>query len=81
MRRHLALLFDKFTVALIATVMLASLLPCRGEAARVFGVITSAAIALLFFMHGAKLSRDAIIAGLTHWRLHLLVFLCTFAMF
>jgi sodium/bile acid cotransporter 7 len=80
-RRHLALLFDKFTVALIATVMLASLLPCRGEAARVFGVITSAAIALLFFMHGAKLSRDAIIAGLTHWRLHLLVFLCTFAMF
>ena len=81
MRRHLALLFDKFTVALIATVLLASLLPCRGEAAAVFGVITSAAIALLFFMHGAKLSREAIIAGLTHWRLHLLVFLCTFAMF
>jgi len=80
-RQHLALLFDKFTVALTVTVILASLLPCRGEAATVFGVITSAAIALLFFMHGAKLSREAIIAGLTHWRLHLLVFLCTFAMF
>ncbi|HEY2397213.1 MAG TPA: bile acid:sodium symporter family protein [Rudaea sp.] len=81
MKRHLALLFDKFTIALIVTVLLASLLPCRGEAATVFGATTSAAIALLFFMHGAKLSREAIIAGLTHWRLHLLVFLCTFAMF
>ncbi len=80
-KQHLALLFDKFTLALIATVLLASLLPCRGEAATVFGIITSLAIALLFFMHGAKLSREAIIAGLTHWRLHLLVFLCTFAMF
>ncbi|KJT28411.1 bile acid/Na+ symporter family transporter, partial [Salmonella enterica subsp. enterica serovar Heidelberg str. RI-11-013374] len=35
--------------------------------------ITTAAIALLFFMHGAKLSREAIIAGGSHWRLHLWV--------
>ena len=32
-------------------------------------------------MHGAKLSREAIVGGLTHWRLHLLVFACTFVMF
>ena len=81
MKQHLALLFDKFTIALITTVILASVLPCRGEAATVFSFITMLAIALLFFMHGAKLSREAIIAGITHWRLHLLVFLCTFAMF
>ena len=81
MKRHLALLFDQFTLALIATVVLASMLPCRGEAASVFAVITALAIALLFFMHGAKLSREAVIAGITHWRLHLLVFLCTFALF
>ena len=80
-KEQLGLLFDGFTIALIATVVLASLLPCRGEAATVFGVVTMLAIALLFFMHGAKLSREAVIAGLTHWRLHLLVFLCTFALF
>jgi sodium/bile acid cotransporter 7 len=77
----LTLLFDRFTIALIVTVVIASLLPCRGEAAHVFAIVTNVAIALLFFLHGAKLSREAIIAGLTHWRLHLLVFLCTFAMF
>jgi len=38
-------------------------------------------IALLFFMHGAKLSREAVISGLTHWRLHLLVLLVTFVAF
>ena len=77
----LSLLFDRFTLALIATVVIASVLPCRGEAAHVFAIVTNIAIALLFFLHGAKLSREAIVAGLTHWRLHLLVFLCTFAMF
>lgn len=33
------------------------------------------------FLHGAKLSREAIIAGAGHWRLHLLVFSCTFLLF
>jgi len=80
-KERLALLFDRFTLALIATVVLASIVPCRGQAASVFSLITMLAIALLFFMHGAKLSREAVIAGLTHWRLHLLVFLCTFALF
>lgn len=78
---RLALLFDRFTIALIATVVLASVVPCRGDAAVIFADITKIAIALLFFMHGAKLSREAVIAGITHWRLHLLVFLCTFALF
>ena len=72
---------DNFTLALLATVVLASLLPCRGSAARVFDGITDAAIALLFFLHGAKLPRAAIMQGLTHWRLHLTVFASTFALF
>ena len=42
---------------------------------------TTVAIGLLFFLHGAKLSREAILGGITHWRLHLLVFACTFVMF
>ncbi|QIE87958.1 bile acid:sodium symporter [Pseudomonas nitroreducens] len=75
------LLPDNFTLALIATVTVASLLPCEGTAAVIFGWITNLGIALLFFLHGAKLSRQAIIAGATHWRLHLLIFSCTFILF
>lgn len=72
---------DNFTLTLIAVVIAASLLPCRGIAAVAFNWITNIAIGLLFFMHGAKLSREAIVAGITHWRLHLLVFAATFVMF
>ncbi|WEN16781.1 bile acid:sodium symporter [Rhodanobacter sp. AS-Z3] len=72
---------DNFTLALLATVVLASLLPCRGDTARIFDIITDAAIALLFFLHGAKLPRSAIVQGLTHWRLHLTVFAGTFVLF
>jgi sodium/bile acid cotransporter 7 len=56
-------------------------LPCQGQAAQVFGHITTFAISLLFFLHGAKLSREAMLAGLANWRLHLLVLASTFVMF
>jgi sodium/bile acid cotransporter 7 len=72
---------DPFLMFLMGDVALASILPCRGEGAVVFGWITNAAITLLFFLHGAKLSREAIIAGIGHWRLHLLVALSTFVLF
>lgn len=72
---------DNFTLTLIATVVLASLLPVGGQTAVAFGWVTNLAIALLFFLHGAKLSRQAIIAGAGHWRLHLLVFSLTFVLF
>ncbi|WP_158907363.1 bile acid:sodium symporter family protein [Burkholderia sp. L27(2015)] len=75
------LLPDNFTLCLLATVATASLLPSRGETAVVFDWATNFAIGLLFFLHGAKLSREAALAGATHWRLHLLVLLCTFGMF
>ncbi|MBF9267401.1 bile acid:sodium symporter, partial [Paracidovorax cattleyae] len=72
---------DNFTLALVATVALASVLPAAGQAARGFEYATTAAVALLFFLHGAKLSRQAIVAGLSHWRLHLLVITSTFVLF
>ncbi|UCJ17785.1 bile acid:sodium symporter [Pseudomonas sp. MM211] len=75
------LLPDNFTLTLITVVAVATFLPVSGEAAVVFGWITNLAIALLFFLHGAKLSREAIVAGAGHWRLHLLVFSCTFILF
>jgi sodium/bile acid cotransporter 7 len=75
------LLPDGFTLALIGTVGLASVLPCRGEAALWLDRLTDAAIMLLFFLHGAKLSREAIVRGVTHWRLHMAVFASTFVLF
>ncbi|OYD25297.1 bile acid:sodium symporter [Oceanimonas baumannii] len=81
MLRALRLLFDNFTLILLGVVAVATLLPAQGQGAVFFDVLTTAAIALLFFMHGAKLSRQAIVAGAMHWRLHLLVFGCTFVMF
>ena len=75
------LLPDNFTLCLIGTVIFASLLPVHGQAAQAFNWVTDIAVGLLFFLHGAKLSREAIIAGATHWRLHLVVLLSTFALF
>ncbi|MDX3905688.1 MAG: bile acid:sodium symporter family protein [Pigmentiphaga sp.] len=72
---------DNFTLSLIVVVTLASFFPCSGQAAVAFDWLTNVAIGLLFFLHGAKLSREAIVAGATHWRLHLLIFAFTFVMF
>jgi solute carrier family 10 (sodium/bile acid cotransporter), member 7 len=72
---------DKFTLTLVSTVILAGLLPVHGETAVAFNWVTDVAVGLLFFLHGGKLSREAIIAGATHWRLHIVVLLSTFALF
>ena len=74
-------LIDGYTLALIGTVVLASVLPASGDAARVLDVVSVLAIATLFFLHGARLPREAIIAGLVNWRLHGVVLLATFALF
>lgn len=79
MLKFLAL--DRFTLLLLAMVVLASLLPISGVAAEYFGYFTTTAIAVLFFLHGAKLSREAVIQGIKHWQLHSLVFTFTFAIF
>ncbi|RWU22975.1 bile acid:sodium symporter [Pseudomonas alkylphenolica] len=79
--KYLRMLFDNFTLALLGVIFIATVLPCKGSGAVVFGWLTNLAIGLLFFLHGAKLSREAVAAGAGHWRLHLLVFACTFVMF
>jgi len=75
------LAIEPYTVALLGMVVLASFLPASGQVADALGNVTTFAIGLLFFLHGAKLSREAIVAGLLHWRLHLLVLASTFVMF
>lgn len=72
---------DPFLLFLMATVLLASLLPARGAAVTFFEMATQFAIALLFFLHGAKLSREAIMQGIGNWRLHALVLASTYGLF
>lgn len=75
------LLPDSFTMALLLTLVLASLLPASGNAAVAVDWLAMLTIVLLFFFHGARLARSAVIAGLVHWRLHLLILACTFVVF
>lgn len=72
---------DTFVLGLFAMVVLATVAPAQGVVASVLGTITTMAIAMLFFLHGARLSREAIVAGLTHWRLQLLAVAGTFVVF
>jgi sodium/bile acid cotransporter 7 len=72
---------DRYLLLIIAMVVAASILPARGQAAVGFDWATKIAIGLVFFLHGARLSREAVIGGLTHWRLHLVVLASTFALF
>jgi len=72
---------DRFTLMLIGTVILASLLPAGQGAAKVVSGAASISVVVLFFLHGAKLPREAVISGLTHWRLHLFVLATTFVLF
>ena len=72
---------DTFTMLLLGAIVLASFLPVTGQAAKALGTIGTLAVALLFFFHGAALSRQQIIAGATHWRLHILITSLTFVFF
>lgn len=72
---------DPLIVLIIAAVILAILIPVRGAAADVFDVVVKAAIAVLFFLYGARLSPQEALAGVKHWRLHLLIVAFTFVLF
>ncbi|HEY0954490.1 MAG TPA: bile acid:sodium symporter family protein [Roseateles sp.] len=72
---------DNLVLLLLATVALAALLPVHGRGVAVLDGLTQAAVALLFFLHGSKLSRRAVWEGLLHWRLHAVVFAATFVLF
>lgn len=72
---------DPYVLALLGTVGLAALLPARGQAATVADGAATVAVALLFFLYGARLSTREALDGLRHWRLHLTVLVCTFLLF
>lgn len=72
---------DWYLIFIIGAGVLASVLPARGEAAVWLGGLTKAAIAVVFFLHGARLPREAVIRGIVHWRLHLTILAATFVLF
>ncbi|MFE2555733.1 bile acid:sodium symporter family protein [Streptomyces sp. NPDC059352] len=72
---------DAYVLALLGTVGLAALLPASGAAATVAEGASTGAVALLFFLYGARLSTREALDGLRHWRLHLTVLGCTFLLF
>ncbi|MGW3008791.1 bile acid:sodium symporter family protein [Streptomyces sp. NPDC001219] len=72
---------DGYILALVGTVALAALLPAGGVAATAAEGASTGAVALLFFLYGARLSTREALDGLRHWRLHLTVLACTFLVF
>lgn len=66
---------------MLGMVVLGSVLPVSGNAAQVANGITNLAIGLLFFLHGARLSRQAVWDGIRNWRLHVVIFALTFILF
>jgi sodium/bile acid cotransporter 7 len=72
---------DPFILLMLGLVALASVLPVRGLGAVIAGYGANGLIVLLFFLHGAKLSRAAIVAGFGNFRLHVAVLATTFVVF
>src|SRR3546814_17265017 len=60
---------DRFVPVLLATILLASLLPVRGAAVPVAQGISTAAIIFLFFLNGVRLPREEVLHGIRNWKL------------
>ena len=72
---------DPLIVLIILAVIIAIIAPARGNFADIFGQLTNVAIALLFFLYGARLSTPEALNGLKHWRLHLTILAFTFVVY
>lgn len=81
LRRPSRLPIDPYILLLLGTVGLAALFPARGTGADVASGASTAAIAFLFFLYGARLSTGEAMDGVRHWRLHVTVLACTFVVF
>ena len=81
MQRILRFLPDPFVLILFVTVVTASFLPAYGQVGEALNVLATLAIVMLFFLHGAKLSRENLSQALRHWRLHATILSITFIVF
>ncbi|WIM67673.1 bile acid:sodium symporter family protein [Corynebacterium breve] len=69
---------DPLIVLIIMAVIVAIIVPARGQFAEWFALATNIAIAFLFFLYGARLSTTEALRGLTNWKLHLTILGFTF---
>jgi sodium/bile acid cotransporter 7 len=72
---------DRFLIAILLTVALATIAPASGSAAGAVSTLAQAVVALLFFLYGARLSTRNALNGLRSWRLHGTVLAATFVLF
>ncbi|APZ32850.1 putative Na+-dependent transporter [Corynebacterium pseudotuberculosis] len=72
---------DPLLVLIALAVIIAIFFPARGGFADAFSIATKIAIALLFFLYGARLSTKEALDGLKNWKLHLTILAFTFVVF
>src|SRR5919107_361792 len=75
------LLPDKFILWLLAAIALAWFAPVSAAPAAAVDVVTYAAIFALFFLHGARMPREALVAGFADVKLHATIIGITFGLF
>ncbi|TMM49765.1 bile acid:sodium symporter family protein [Qipengyuania marisflavi] len=69
---------DPMLRMLVAAVLLAALLPARGEARDTAQLVANAAVFLLFLLNGLRIARRDVLAGLANWRFLLPLILFVF---
>jgi sodium/bile acid cotransporter 7 len=72
---------DPYIAAIFGCVLLASILPAQGSSAVALEFVVDAAIALLFFLYGARLSPQDAWEGARNVRLHAVVLAFTYLLF
>lgn len=75
------LTIDRFTVLILSAVAVSAVLPVHGWGATALSWATKGGIFVLFFLYGARLSPQEALAGLKHWRLHLVILAFTYVLF
>lgn len=60
---------DKFIWVLFGAIAIANIWPARGSNAEIANLATGAAVFLIFLLHGIRLPRAEVLAGLADWRL------------
>lgn len=76
-------LIDGFVLIMLSAIAIALLAPeiGTGDGPLHLGIVTNIGVALVFFLHGAALSREKLVAGAKHWRLHAFVQSFTYVVF
>jgi len=72
---------DRFLLIIIAAALLGTVLPVHGAGVPTMTWVSRIMLGLLFFFYGVRLKRTEALAGLRHWRLHLVILGCTFIVF